>query len=415
MYQSENWDPNPYTYIPSNLDAIDNPNNLYNAFKLSKRGVNWKTSVQRYEINMLSNIAKAYYDIENGIYIPKPPFEFTLHERGKDRSIKAVCIEDRVIQRSLNDNVLTPAVANFLIYDNGASQTGKGLSFARNRFKEHLRRFYINNKDYRDENGNIGYVLFIDFSKYFDNIIHSLMLDMIYPLLNEDVFNFVAKLFAQFKVDVSYMTDDEYASCLSDLFVMLDHDHLPKELFTGEKFMEKSVGIGNQMSQITGLFYPHHVDNLCKIVLGIKEYGRYQDDTYIMGRNKEELWDLLNNKLVPEYQKLGIHINQKKTRIVPMNSEMMYLKIKYILRDSGKIIELIPKETFRREYKRLDKFEELIYQGKMTPDEVIQCFISWYGSYYKFDSKRELDELRRYFRFKFNIPDGYYINEKYMI
>lgn len=251
MYQPENWDPNPYKYIPSNLDSITNPNNLYNAFRKSKNGVNWKESVQRYEINMLSNLAKAYYDIENGVYCPKPPFEFTLNERGRKRSIKAVSIEDRVIQRSLNDNILTPAVANQLIYDNGASQTGKGLSFARNRFVEHLRRYYMHNRDYRDEYGNIGYVLFIDFSKYFDNIIHSIMLDMLQPILNDDVFNFVAKLFNQFKVDVSYMTDDEYASCLDNLFVMLDHDHLPKELFTGEKFMEKSVGIGNQMSQIT--------------------------------------------------------------------------------------------------------------------------------------------------------------------
>lgn len=415
MYQPENWGSNPYEYIPSNLDSIDNPNNLYEAFRLSKKGVNWKESVQRYEINMLSKIAKAYYDIENGIYLPKPPFEFTLNERGRDRSIKAVCIEDRVIQRSLNDNILTPALANYLIYDNGASQTGKGLSFARDRFVHHLRQYYMRNRDYCDENGNIGYVLFIDFSKYFDNIIHSTMLQMLQPLLNEDVFNFVDKLFQQFKVDVSYMTDDEYASCLDNLFVMLDHDHLPKDWFTGEKFMEKSVGIGNQMSQITGLFYPHTIDNYCKIILGIKGYARYMDDTYIMGKTKEELWNLLNNALIPKYQELGIHVNQKKTKIVPMSSEMMYLKIKYILRDTGRIIQLVPRETFDREYRRLDTFERLISTNRMTLEEVTQCFISWYGSYYQFDSKKKLDELRRYFRLKFNFPPDYYTNTIYMI
>lgn len=415
MYQQEDWGINPYVYKPSNLDAIDNPNNLYKAFNLCKKGVGWKESVQRYEINMLSKIARAYYDVEDGIYTPKPPFEFILNERGRDRSIKAVCIEDRVIQRSLNDNILTPAVANHLIYDNGASQTGKGLSFARDRFVEHLRRYYMHNKNYRDANGNIGYVLFIDFSKYFDNIIHSTMLEMLQPLLNEDVFNFIAKLFHQFKVDVSYMTDDEYASCLENLFVMLDHDHLPKELFTGEKFMEKSVGIGNQMSQITGLFYPYRIDNYCKIVSGIKYYGRYMDDTYIMGRTKEELWDLLHNRLKPRYQELGIHVNEKKTRIVPMNREMMYLKIKYILTDTGKIIQLIPRETFNREYKRLDTFERLINANRMTLEEVTQCFISWYGSYYQFDSKKDLDKLRQYFRIKFNFPPYYYTNRDYMI
>lgn len=134
-----------------------------------------------------------------------------------------------------------------------------------------------------------------------------------------------------------------------------------------------------------------------------------------MGRSKDELWNLLDYKLEPEYRKLGIHINKSKTKVVPMRCEMMYLKIKYILKDTGKIIQLIPRETFRREYKRLDTFERLINLNRMTLEEVTQCFISWYGSYYQFDSKKDLDELRKYFRLKFNFPEGYYTNTKYMI
>ena len=68
-------------------------------------------------------------------------------------------------------------------------------------------------------------------------------------------------LFECFKIDVSYMTEDEYASCLDDVFNKLEYRLIPKELLTGEKFMEKSVNIGDQISQVIGIYYPYRMDN----------------------------------------------------------------------------------------------------------------------------------------------------------
>lgn len=59
--------------------------------------------------------------------------------------------------------------------------------------------------------------------------------------------------------------------------------------------MHKSLGIGSQISQISGIYYPSKMDNYCKIVKGIKFYGRYMDDTYIIGNSKEELKSLLDD------------------------------------------------------------------------------------------------------------------------
>lgn len=44
--------------------------------------------------------------------------------------------------------------------------------------------------------------------------------------------------------------------------------------------MRKSVGIGSQISQISGVYYPTRIDNYCKIVKGMKYYGRYMDKLF---------------------------------------------------------------------------------------------------------------------------------------
>jgi hypothetical protein len=44
-----------------NYDRITDPDNLYQAFKSSKKGISWKESVQRYEASVLRNITKTAY------------------------------------------------------------------------------------------------------------------------------------------------------------------------------------------------------------------------------------------------------------------------------------------------------------------------------------------------------------------
>lgn len=70
----------------------------------------------------------------------------------------------------------------------------------------------------------------------------------------------------------------EYASCLDEVFNKLEYRKIPKSKLTGEKFMEKSVNMGDQLSQAIGIYYPHRIDNYVKYVRGIKFYGRYSDD-----------------------------------------------------------------------------------------------------------------------------------------
>lgn len=58
-----------------------------------------------------------------------------------------------------------PILSGNLIYDNGASLEGKGISFAVKRCAVHLHEFY------RETGGNDGYILLIDYRAFFDNIV----------------------------------------------------------------------------------------------------------------------------------------------------------------------------------------------------------------------------------------------------
>lgn len=371
------------------MKNIIEANKLVDAFDKAKQGVTWKESVQRYELNLLDKIREAQKQLQEGTYEPKPMLEFELHERGHRRYIKAQHISDRVIQRSFNDNVLLPAIRPKLIYDNGASLKDKGLSFARKRFEIHLRNAY-------KEFGGTGYILVMDFSKFFDNIRHNELASMFEKVIPTGAVPFVKQTLSTFRIDVSYMTSAEAAAYMDVCHDSLSQKSIPAGKKTGQKYCNKSVGIGNQLSQAAGIFYPHEIDNYCKIVKGIKYYGRYMDDTYIIMREKNELKNILAD-IRNICRSLGIFVSDKKTGIHKINQWITWLKINYKVKSSGGLVRKVHNSTFRRERRRLLKFKKLLKDNRMGYADILNCYRSWRGSYRKYDSGEKLHKLDVYF------------------
>lgn len=371
------------------LEDISNADALYNGYIKARQGVEWKEAVQKYEANLLLNILDTKRKINSWEYKPRPMTEFKLSERGHTRLIKAQSIYDRVVQRSLNDNVLIPKTRPLLIYDNGASLEGKGLSFGRRRFEIHLRKAY-------KEFGKDAYVLLMDFSKYYDNVVHEKALKAFGRVLSDDEMEFLKLSFKEFEVDVSYMSDSEFKGVESRIFNALDYAKIPKRFRTGKRLLKKSLGIGNQSAQITGVLYPTPIDNYCKTVRGIKYYGRYMDDTYIIMKDKDELKNVYA-AISEKCRELGIFINCKKTHIYKMYGWLTWLKINYRLTETGGLIRKVHSSTFRRERRRLNEFQKLVKQGKMTCKQAWYCYQSWRGGYKKYDSTEKLRKLDNYF------------------
>lgn len=321
------------------FEQIIDADNLYDALRKSRKGVSWKESVQRYDAKAMSNIADTRRKLIANENIQKGFVEFTLHERGKIRHIKSIHISERIVQKCLCDRVLVPILSNPLIHDNGASIKGKGSHFALRRLIVHLRRFYRSNGF-----SNNGYALLVDFKKFFDSVRH----DILFKLLDKHI-------------------SDQRVRALVRRFVVVFGDGV-------------SLGLGSQISQIAAIFLPNAVDHLCKEKLRIKNYGRYMDDLYLIHSDKAYLryclWEI---KQVCE--SLGITINAKKTRIVKLKDGMDFLKGKYVLLESGKILRLPGKDSTKRMRRKLKKFKLLLDAGKMNYEDLRTSYQSWRGNY----------------------------------
>lgn len=354
------------------LDTCFSVDNLHQAFMDIRKNIHFKYNVQSYRLNELKEIASFREAYRNGTFRFTDSKPFYLRERGRERFIQPVAFRDRVIVHAFCQYVLLPKLTPYLIYDNCASIEGKGIDKALDRFRVHLQRFYFKNRS------NDGYILQIDCRKYFDNLRHDVIVEKLSSKLTTEEMDFLKMILKQNEIDVSYMTDEQYATCMTDVFNAIEYNSMHHEK-TGEKIMRKSIGIGSETSQIIGLYYLAEVDNYIKIVKGFKYYARYMDDSYIIHKDKNVLRELLK-ELKAKYEDLGLQINDKKTQICKISKPVVFLKTIHILTETGKVIRRKCKDTFKRERIKLKKFAIKILNHEMTYNMVRMQYLSWRGT-----------------------------------
>lgn len=362
-------------------DILCDGNALYDAFLKSKKNSDWKPSVQKFEATYLLGVGKIQKKLINDSYEFKKGNTFTIHERGKIRCITGECIEDRIVEHVLCDEIINPAITKYLIHDNGASQKGKGVSFTRKRLETHLHKFY-------EEYGNNGYILLIDFSKYYDNIRHDKLVDMFRKYIsNEKALGLIEQIVNKSQVDVSYMSDDEVEKCMNSVFDSIKHDMVNKRLLTGEKMLPKHMNIGNQLSQSAGIMYRIPIDNYIKIVRGVKYYAAYMDDSYIVHQDKDFLKEILS-EVISESRKIGITVNEKKTRICKLSERWRFMQVQYSLTETGRIIHKINPKNITRMRRKMKKLS-----GVLSESEFNNWIKSWLCGYAKYMSKKQRDNI----------------------
>lgn len=359
-------------------------NFLHDGFRRTMKASAWKEEPQRFETDWLSEINQLGKEWKSRTYTKSPSNEFILNERGKIRLIHGDRVRDRVMMHTLCDHDMTPNIKPYLIHNNGASQEGKGISFARKMFENDLHSYWI-------ENGtNEGHVGFLDFSKFYDNIQHEKIKEVICPKISEDGAWLLGKTLKTFEVDVSYMSDEEYARCLDEKYDSAQyHFTIPKACRTSEKMMPKSVDIGNQASQDIGVAFPIRVDNYVKIVRGCNKYGRYMDDIYVICETKEEIQSIFEG-IAEIAKELGLFINDRKTRIVKLSENYKYLQIRYSLQDNGRVIKKVNPKSVTRERRKIKAYKRQLDKGIMTMPDIENSFKSWLCGTFKYMSNQQI-------------------------
>lgn len=215
------------------------------------KGSPFKYGTQLFEMNHLLRTAEIQRDVMNGTYRPTPGQKFLIRERGKSRFITSNTMVDKTVNHLLCDDVLTPAIEKYLIYDNGASQEGKGVSFHRKRFEAHLHKYY------NTYGTNEGFALLVDFSGYYANIPHDKCREVLHYFLEKEVEDpeelqaaeeLINHIFHTFEIDVSRFSDEEVEKMYHSKVDPTISMNPPPGSETGEKMLRKGVDIGNQAS-----------------------------------------------------------------------------------------------------------------------------------------------------------------------
>lgn len=358
------------------------------ACKRLEKSAGWKYSTQQYLMNRLTELSALKKDVDAGRYEPQNGTSFHTVENGHERIITAMRPRDAVFQHALADEIMIPTLKKYLIHDSGASLKGKGIAFTRRRFEEHLRWHY---RRY----GTEGYILMIDFRKYFDNIRHDTALRLIGEKIHDErVMEPIRKIFDSYRIDVSYSDD---ADIDDEVFDSLAYQRIPKSLKTGKRHIHKSIGIGSQISQIVGIFYPTRIDTYCKTIKGIHCYDVYMDDRVIIHPSKEYLKDLLK-EIEDIAGKFGIFINHRKTQIVKLSHGFTWLKTRYILTASGKIIRKIPRKSVTRERRTMKHMAKLAGNHEIEWDDLKEQYRSWRGDKKRYNAYYTLKNMDKLYK-----------------
>lgn len=326
--------------------------NLYRAYRKCRLGVAWKGSTQKFITQAPREVFRIWDKLDKGIWKSKGFYEFDIYERGKARHIKSVTMDERVVQRCLCDNALVPVLQPTFIYDNGASTKDKGYHFAIRRCEKHLH-------DHYRKYGQNGYVLTFDFSKFFDRVSHALV---------EEI---VRKNFS----------DTRLIGLIMDLI---------------NAFGNEGLGLGSQVSQVFALASANRLDHYCKEVLRIHGYGRYMDDGYLISESKDYLKTCLGH-IQRVCNELHITLNLKKTKIIKLSKGFTFLKCRFYLTKTGKVVKKIYKTSVTKMRRKLKKFLLMMQSGVLTMQDVYQAFQSWRAYARHFDAWHTIKSMERLF------------------
>lgn len=340
--------------------------NLRRALNRAAANVRWKDSVTGYELHAAQNTMKNMRAIRNGTYKLSPYQVFTIHEP-KEREIVATRIADRQVQMALCEGGFYQDMAEHFIYDNSACQTGKGTDFALDRMRKHLREFY-------QKHGRDGWVLKCDVHHFFPETRHDVA-----------------------KAAVTKRCSDPRAARM--VFDVIDS-------FGGEK----GIGLGSQISQLVELAVLDDLDHFIKERLRIRYYVRYMDDLILIHESKEKLTEC-REAIGAQLAAIGLELNEKTT-MYPLKQGVKFLQWRFILTESGKIVQKMSSAKMGRQRRRLKKLLRRELNGEIPEGTAKNSLQAWKANAARGDTyyqQRRMTEF--YYSEKARIKNGKYLTE----
>lgn len=339
----------------ASFDSVAGFEPLLKALYECKKGVSWKTTPAYFSLNAIEETLKLEKDIANGKYKAKKPSIFK-QTYPKPRDIQSIHFRDRIFQRSLNDNALSPIITRKFIRDNSACQKGRGTDDGRARLVCFLERYY---RRY----GSEGYVLQCDMKSYYPTMSHKAVRDLFFQMIKGWAFQ-------------------------QSMIILDDPDMGPIGYYAG-----------SPMVQLAGVALLNNLDHFAKEELGVAYYHRYMDDFFIIHHDREFLRHCFS-RLLDCLEGTECKFNKKKTRTYPLREGILFLGFNHKLTKTGKVIISIDPKVVKRAYKRYSRMVEKSKRGEIPREKVDACMLA-FKSHMEKGASREL--LHRFETFYQNL------------
>lgn len=339
-------------------------NNILSVYKKIKNSTKNKKEVYNYELNLNQNLLDTLFSLSKSTYVFSNYNIFLVREP-KYRLIMSESFPDKVVNHLFSKYVLSYALQSTLINSNVATRKDKGSKEAYRLFIKYTNKLIYEKKK--------NYVLKIDISKYFYNINHNILMNMVSEKIKDE------RVLNMLKVILD-TTDNDYINKTILSVVNREIYKVNKlNISTSEKeklinelksipLYRKGYGlpIGNMSSQILAVFFLNKVDHFIKEKLGCKYYIRYMDDLVILGNDKEELKNIFES--VSKYiESFDLNVN-KKSGIYSLSNSVNFLGYNFKV-FNNKLIIRYRSDTIKRVNKRLKNLK--VYDNEMYLKSVV--------------------------------------------
>ncbi len=293
---------------------------IINTYNSITKTVKNKNKLYNFEKNKMQNISIIYDKLTNGydggtynIFLIKDP---------KKRIIMSQNIIDKTINHYINNYILAPKLNKYLLDINVATRKNMGTSKA----KYLLNKYIEKHKKY-----DKFYILKMDIEKYFYNIDHLVLINLLNNILTKKELNLV--------IPIIKSTNKNY---INNKINKLNIDINYKQ--------NKGLPLGTLTSQTMAIFYLSEIDILLQNKYKVK-FIHFMDDYIILDKSKKHLKVVLKDILNIINTKYKLKLN-KKTVLLNSNVSFEFIGTTYKIINK-KTIKKIKNKTLHRIKKKI--------------------------------------------------------------
>ena len=288
----------------------------------------------------------------------------------KVRIIMNQTIEDKIINHLVAKYILIkvfePKFTNSMI----ATRKNYGISYGIKILKKYLNK--LRNKNF--------YILKLDIKKYFYNIDHKVLEDIINKhIKDKDSLNILYKIINT--TNQEYI-NKEIIKLKNNKISNIKDENVINEIEEIPLYKKgKGCNIGSNCSQIFGLIYLLEINHYIKEKIKIRYVINYMDDFIILHESKEYLKYCLEEIKI-KLKEYKLELNMKKTKIDNIKNGIDFIGYRFYIKDNKIIMKL--RNRTKKKLKKKVKSIKLLRDNNLIDNKTYYKLISSYKGLSKY-------------------------------